>query len=121
MMSYELIEKSGVKVGLVHIQGELTAVTADEFRSHIAIWMGDGVHNYVFNLAQVDFIDSSGLGALISILTSLRKLKGELRLAAMQEGPRKIFEITKADIHFHIYDSYPEALEECVHSYQIDE
>lgn len=112
MLSYELIESSGKKVGLVHVTGELTAATVDEFRRHLAIWMGDGVHNYVFNLAKVDFIDSSGLGALISILTCLRKLNGDLRLAAMQAGPRKIFQLTKADVHFHIYDSYSEALEE---------
>lgn len=111
MMTVEVIKKGDLKVGLVHIHSELTSATVDEFRYQIAICMGKGVRHYVINLALVDFIDSSGLGALISILARLRELNGDIKLSDMQPGPKKIFQITRADNYFCIYESHSEAIE----------
>ena len=70
----------------------------------------DGQHRLVVDLGQVSFIDSSGLGALISGLKSARQAGGDLRIANPGEQARVVLKLTRLDRVLHPYDSVEDAL-----------
>ncbi|MDF1728375.1 MAG: STAS domain-containing protein [Sulfitobacter sp.] len=64
----------------------------------------------VLDLGKVDFIDSSGLGALVSTMKALAPAQS-LQLAGMRPPVRRVFELTRMDTVFTLYDTPEEALE----------
>ncbi len=67
-------------------------------------------HDVVLQLERVDFVDSSGLGALVRLVTTARTNAGEIRLCALQPPVRRILELTKLLGLFEVYDSEAEAI-----------
>jgi anti-anti-sigma factor len=108
-------EKCGdYTVGVVTVKGDdLTATSIDTFRNKVAVLIAPNknVRYFVIDFAQVNFMDSAGLGSLISIVKRIRDMKGDVKLARLNEAPRKLLHIVRADKHFEIYDSLEEALE----------
>jgi anti-sigma B factor antagonist len=72
--------------------------------------------NIVFDMSGVEFVDSSGLGALIACQRTLKDRNGALRLAAMRESVRALFELTRIERVFQIYTSRQDALDACLPS-----
>jgi anti-sigma B factor antagonist len=64
----------------------------------------------LIDFTQTGYIDSSGLGVLVSVSKKIREAGGELRLAGLNEDLRMLFELTKLDTLFNISDSPDEAL-----------
>ncbi len=64
----------------------------------------------VIDLGKVDWMNSTGLGLLISGLTTLRKAGGELRLAKVTDKIESLLAITKLITVFKAYDSVEEAV-----------
>ena len=65
----------------------------------------------LLNLSNVDFINSSGLGILVSALKILREEKGQLKFCCLQKYVRELFEISQLTNVFSIYETEKEALE----------
>ncbi len=65
----------------------------------------------MIDFANTGYIDSSGLGVLVSLSKKIREQGGELRLAALNEDLRTLFELTKLDTLFKIADTRAQALE----------
>lgn len=99
-------------IGVITLSGPLTAATVETFREQLTAWQADeaDVRNFVFDLAEVDFMDSAGLGALIAVLKRITEHGGDMKLANLQKKPRMVFEITRAYKVFEIYDTVDEAL-----------
>lgn len=72
--------------------------------------LAEGHRFYVLNLLGVDYIDSSGLGQLISIWASSRSRGGHLVIVRPNSRIRKLFAITKLDTVFDIFEDLSEAL-----------
>lgn len=70
----------------------------------------EGKKNVVVDLSKVKFMNSSGLGMLISALTSLRNAGGDLRLANVADRIQSLLVITKLITVFKHYDSVDEAV-----------
>jgi anti-sigma B factor antagonist len=66
--------------------------------------MGNGNKKIVLNLAEVNYVDSSGIGVLVSSLTSVRKQGGELKLVNITKRIRDLLQITKLYSLFDIKD-----------------
>jgi anti-sigma B factor antagonist len=62
------------------------------------------------NLAEVEVMDSSGLGAIISIMKDVQRLNGRLTLSNLNQFAREMFEITQLTEVFNIYPTEAEAL-----------
>jgi len=73
--------------------------------------LNDGHRKILFNLSDVDYIDSSGLGNLISAFTSVRKKQGELKLLNLTKGVQDIMQITKLYTVFDIKNDEASAVE----------
>jgi len=69
-----------------------------------------GKKKVVIDLSRVDWMNSTGLGLLISGLTTLRKSEGELKLANVTEKIQSLLTITKLVTIFKTYDTVDEAI-----------
>jgi len=69
-----------------------------------------GMKNVVIDLARVDWMNSTGLGILISSYTTLRNNQGELKLANVTDKIQSLLTITKLVSVFDAYDSVDEAV-----------
>ncbi len=81
-----------------------------QFKKIVDQAIADEQINVAVDLAQVQWMNSSGLGMLISALTSLRSSGGDLRLANLSERIRRPLEITRLDTVFQQFKSVSEAI-----------
>jgi anti-sigma B factor antagonist len=91
--------------GVVHrlrLIGELDAATVEVLRSAVSEAMGNGAERVVLDLGELDFVDSTGLGALIGALKRMRESGGELALTAVRPRVVKLLELTGLDKVFTI-------------------
>jgi anti-sigma B factor antagonist len=65
----------------------------------------------VVNMAEVNFVDSTGLATLVQGLNRARKRNGELYLCGLQKQVYMIFELTRLDKAFHIFVDEDHALQ----------
>jgi anti-sigma B factor antagonist len=70
----------------------------------------DGKKNLIVDLSEVKFMNSSGLGMLISGLTTMKRENGSLKLAHVTEKIESLLIITKLITIFESYDSVDEAI-----------
>jgi anti-anti-sigma factor len=92
------------------LAGRLDLVSAGEVKLQLGQVIADGHRNLVVDLADVPFIDSSGLGALISALKAARIAGGDMRIARPGEQARLVLNLTTLDRVLHPYATVEEAL-----------
>jgi len=63
----------------------------------------------VLNLADVNYMDSNGLGTLVGLYTSARSVGGEIKLAGLTGRVKDVLHITKLGLIFEFYDTAEEA------------
>ena len=90
----EVTEIAGWTV--VHVYGELDVATTPDLREVLVRLVGEGSTKLVLDLDGVDFLDSTGLGTIVSALKRARTHGGDLRLVCTQAIAR-LFEITGLD------------------------
>ena len=95
---------------LVVASGRLDMVSAPDFKSLIASTVKDGSACVVVDLAGVKFMDSSGLGALISGLRVARQAGGRFLIAAATAQVRAVLQVTQVDQVLHPYPNVDDAL-----------
>ncbi len=107
-MEIQTVEKSGAVI--IEITGEIDLYNVPDLKESIQKLISDQKFKVIINLAKVTYIDSSGIGALIFGLSSLKKHNGGMRIVHVSGSVRKVFELTKLTTFFEIYDSEEEAL-----------
>ncbi|HKY64792.1 MAG TPA: STAS domain-containing protein [Acidimicrobiales bacterium] len=91
----EVSELAGWTV--VHVYGELDVATSPTLREQLIRLVGEGRSRLVLSLDGVDFLDSTGLGTIISALKRVRTHDGDIRLVCTQARITRLFEITGLD------------------------
>ncbi len=107
-----LATRPGRGCTVVLVGGELDLATAPELRAFLQHVMDEGASTIVLDLAAVRFVDSSALGAIVSVYKELHRRAGRLCLAAVQPLALRVFELTSVDRLVSIYDSVEAAEEE---------
>ena len=79
-------------------------------REHINKLLEGGEGKFLLNLADVDYIDSSGLGELVTSFTTVRGKGGQLKLLNLTRRVRDLLQITKLLTVFETFDNETEAL-----------
>ena len=79
-------------------------------RDRIQGMLEDGEMRFLLNLSDVDYIDSSGLGELVSSFTTVKNQGGTLKLLSLTRRVRDLMQITKLLTVFDVYEDEPEAL-----------
>jgi anti-sigma B factor antagonist len=83
---------------------------ATSLRENVRDLVKDDKKKIVIDLAGVDWMNSTGLGILISCLTTLRNAQGELKLSNVTDKIKSLLTITKLVTVFDTYDSTDEAV-----------
>jgi anti-sigma B factor antagonist len=96
---------------VVQVTGEIDVHTGPTLRDHLLSALAQGEPDLIIDLAEVSFLDSSGLGVLVTAHKRARAAEGELRLASCQPSVATIFQITALDRAFAIYSTVDEALQ----------
>jgi len=97
-------------VAIVRIDGQLIVGNRQELKTLIQEGLDRGERKFLIDCSQTGYIDSSGLGALVSLAKKVREQGGELRIAGLNEDLRSLFELTKLDTLFKISPTLNEAL-----------
>jgi anti-sigma B factor antagonist len=107
-MGFTKVQNDGVAV--LKVEGQLIVGNRAELKSLVQEGLDRGERKFVIDCTQTGYIDSSGLGALVSLSKKVREQGGELRIAGLNEDLRALFELTKLDTLFHISPTAAEAL-----------
>ncbi|MDH3216494.1 MAG: STAS domain-containing protein [Candidatus Krumholzibacteria bacterium] len=97
---------------ILELNGKLTGgPEAETFRNVFKALLEEGKKNIIVNLKKVDWINSTGLGILISGYTSVRKAGGDLVLCNVGDRIDSILYVTKLNLLFQSFDSEDAAAE----------
>jgi anti-sigma B factor antagonist len=103
-MSLEITQRDHEGVGILDLKGRITVgPEATELRDKVAECSAAGVKNLVLNLQHVDYIDSTGLGALVILSTSLRKAGGAVKLVNLNKRNVELLVMTKLATVFDLF------------------
>jgi anti-sigma B factor antagonist len=108
MMGFTHTTNDGVS--LVRAEGQLIVGNRHELKELVAARLAEGQRRFVVDFSRTGYIDSSGLGALVTISKQVREQGGDMRLAGLNEDLRALFELTKLDTLFAITDTAEQAL-----------
>jgi len=90
-------------VKVVQPSGILDGTKAGQFRQEIANLVESDVDIVLIDFSDVSFMDSSGLGALVLALKTVRAAGGKLFICSVNEQIKMLFELTSMDRVFEIY------------------
>jgi anti-sigma B factor antagonist len=102
--------RDGSGVTVVKVEGQLIVGNRQELKDLVGAALDQGERRILIDFSQTGYIDSSGLGALVSISKRVREAGGELRLSGLNEDLRSLFELTKLDTLFAIAETPQQAL-----------
>ena len=108
-MGFTVGKQDGVTV--VDVEGQLIVGNRQELKAKVLEELDGGERKFVVDFSRTGYIDSSGLGVLVSLSKKIREQGGELRLSSLNEDLRTLFELTKLDTLFRIADTREDALE----------
>jgi anti-sigma B factor antagonist len=97
-------------VTILDVSGRVVAGEAALLRESIRNLIGDGETHIILNLAEVPYIDSAGIGELVSALVAVRRESGCLGLLSLTRRVRDILGIVKLLTVFQVFDNEAEAL-----------
>lgn len=103
-------EAAGKDVTVVRIEGQLIVANRQELKSLVQAGLDRGGRKFLIDCTDTGYIDSSGLGALVTISKKVREQGGEVRLAGLNDDLRSLFELTKLDTLFRIEGEVTAAL-----------
>ena len=110
-MSLEIEVREHENIIVLDLNGRITVgPEATALRERVAAIPADGSRNLVLNLAQVDYIDSTGLGALVIIATTLRKTGGNVKLLNLNRRNIELLVMTKLATVFEIFNDEQDAV-----------
>ena len=108
-MSFQLSKVNDVTV--IEVEGQLIVGNRNELKNKVLEKVELGEQAFVIDFANTAYIDSSGLGVLVSLSKKIREHGGELRLSGLSEDLRTLFELTKLDTLFQIAEDKERGLE----------
>jgi anti-sigma B factor antagonist len=109
---HELETEVSPDAAVIRVEPRLTMVNAAALRAAVAQAVGAGRSTVVLDLDACEFMDSSGLGAIIGGLKVARQAGGDLRLARVTAQVATVLELTNLDRVLRPYGSVEEALDD---------
>lgn len=107
-MKITLEDMQGIKN--ISLVGRFDASSATLFRDTIKNLLKEGTGKFVVDFQQVDYIDSGGLGSLVSSLRQIRQEEGDLKVSGLNDKVRSVFELTRLHRIFEIFEDTPQAV-----------
>src|SRR5262245_8255126 len=102
-LEYKLDHRAGIP--LIRLEGRFDAEAAAFLKSQINNLVNEQQPNLVIDMRRVSFVDSLGLAALVSGLILCRRHQGVLKLFGLQSSPKMLFEVTRLDKAFQLFEN----------------
>lgn len=99
-------------VTVVHLEGNLDALTAPTLKREVEALLSAQCHKLIFDFAKLELIDSSGVGAVVSLFKRARGLRGDARIARMSGQPAEVFRLLRLDRAFEVHSDLEQAVRE---------
>lgn len=110
-MSMKISTRQVDGVTILDLSGRITLGEGSvQLRDAVRALLAKGQKQILLNLADVNYIDSSGIGELVSAFTTMRNQGGELKLLKLTKKVHDLLQITKLYTVFDIKDDEAEAI-----------
>jgi anti-sigma B factor antagonist len=109
-----MLKHSRVDLGtntILHLRGSLNALTAPGIRGVIDALVEERRLRVTLDLGNLELIDSSGVGAIVSLFKRLRMLGGDVTIARLRGQPREIFRILGLERVFSVVETVEDEAE----------
>ena len=107
----QIAERESGAVTVLDLSGKITlGEDGNLLKDKLQSLLHQNKKNILFNLAQVSYVDSAGLGAIVSAYTTVTREGGSLKLANVTKKLQDLLSITKLLTVFETFDSEDEAL-----------
>lgn len=97
-------------IWLLTLRGRLDALTAPDLRPTIDSMVKNDRHHVVCDLRDLETIDSSGVGAIVSLFKRSRMKGGEVKIARLRGQPKEIFRLLRLDRAFELFEEIEPAV-----------
>ena len=97
-----------LSVKVLELTGILDGIRGNELRREVSGILANGADILLIDMKEVKFIDSSGLGALVSAMQMVRNANGKLFVCSISDQVRMLFELTKMDRIFQTFTDQDE-------------
>lgn len=104
------VRKAGEVIGVVDVRGELTGFAEGVLMEAYEQASSGGARAIVLNFEGLEYMNSSGIGLLVTLLIRVNREKQKLLTYGLSEHYQNIFQITRLDDAIGIYDSEEEAV-----------
>lgn len=108
-MDLKITVRNERKVPVIDLTGELDAYTSSRFRETMLELIENGTPSLIISMNEVEYIDSSGLGALVGGLKRATERSGKIAIVCNNPQIKKVFEITGLERVFPLYKAEDEA------------
>lgn len=108
-MNMEVRKENGI-LCLKPQEKSLEGLNSREFKKKITDYINEGNKIIVLNISNIEFMDSSGIGTLITILKLLSAQQGKIVFCEVHEAILRIFNLTRLDLVFQIFPNEKEAI-----------
>ena len=110
-MSLEIRDRDREGVLILDLNGRLTVGDeCSKFRDRMTKVIGSGARNIILNMAQVDYVDSTGLGALVMYYTTLQRDGGKVKLLNLTRRSIELLVMTKLTTIFEVFNDEQNAI-----------
>ncbi|MGH9816641.1 MAG: STAS domain-containing protein [Candidatus Acidiferrales bacterium] len=111
-MSFKATAREAGGVTIIDLSGRITLGEGSSMlRQMVRDLLGKGQQKILLNLGDISYIDSSGIGELVSGYTTVRNQGGELKLLQLTKRVHDLLQITKLYTVFDVHDSEQRAVE----------
>lgn len=98
------------KAVVLKVSGRMDAENANEFDKACEVWISQGVKHLIADLADLQYVSSMGLRSFLAAAQRLKSVSGSLILCGLRGLPRQVFEMTRLDSLFPMYETAQQAL-----------
>jgi len=105
------VRKSG-NVYIIDIEGEMDLYNAFKLKELVGKMLEKGISMFIVNMEKVDYIDSSGIGALIYVSSALKKKSARFMITTVHGSVKKVIELTKLTGYFPMRETLKEGIME---------
>ena len=104
------VRKAGDKVGVIDVHGEVTAAAENALMDAYTQASTNNAQVIVLNFSGLDYMNSSGIGLLVTLLIRINRQKQRMLACGLSEHYRQIFELTRLNEAIGIYDTEASAV-----------
>lgn len=97
-------------VSVIELEGEVTGFAEDKLMDAYAKASQNGTHAVIFDFSRLDYMNSSGIGLLVTLLIRAQRQKQQIFATGLNQHYKQIFELTRLNEAIGIYDDEAQAV-----------